>query len=74
MHKSLNAFCAYKRTSSVQENVPGELGKQYQEAQDIIKKEKHFVAEGFQKTVQQFSGLQNCTFNLTALIKVGCCF
>jgi len=31
------------------------------------------VPEGFQKTVQQFSGLQNCTFNLTAPVKVGCC-
>ena len=31
------------------------------------------VPERFQKTVQQFSGLKNSTFNLTALVKVGCC-
>ena len=46
-------------------------GKQYEEAQDSIKEEKPFVAtsmeptknagvpDGFQKMVQQFSGLHN---------------
>ena len=49
-----------------------QLRKQYEKAQDIIKKEKHFVVakssvpERFQKTVQQLSRLQNCTFNVTA--------
>ena len=77
-HKSLKALRAYEQTSSVQEKVAGEctqLGKQYEEAQDSDKEEKPFVAtsmepsknagvpEAFQKTVQQFSGLHNCTFN-----------
>ena len=50
VHKSLNALHAYKWTSSVQEKAAGEcihLRKQYQEAPDIIKKEKHFVAKCF---------------------------
>ena len=59
----------------MQEKAAGEciqLRKQYEKAQDIIKKEKRFVAakssvhERFQKTVQQLYRLQNCTFNVTA--------
>ena len=45
--KSLNALCTYEGTSSVQEKAAGEciqLGKQYNEVQDSVKEEKHFVA------------------------------
>ena len=64
-------MCKKKRLLSVYI----QLGKQREEVQDSVKEEKPFVAtsmepsknagvpEGFQKTVQQFSVLLNCTFN-----------
>ena len=44
------SFNAYEQTSSVEKKAAGEcmhLRKQYQEAQDIIKTEKYFVAKCF---------------------------
>ena len=74
-HKSLKALRAYERTSTTQQKTVGESldsGKAFVEKENTPamgstpKPSSGFInAHGREtlKTVQQFSGLQNCTFN-----------